>query len=160
MCNWDAFPIDSPKAVCNHEQSSREKYFHSLVRSNCDDRKTVTTTPSELSSKGINFPVDHVRALLDTVQKGVVVTDREGRVLMVNSLARKHLASYGTDEMLPVNIFRELLLVDPSEISRRIESGENEIDLRGRTAIRPYRVMIRWIPESDWLAIQFAGDDE
>jgi signal transduction histidine kinase len=120
----------------------------------------VTTTPSELSSKGINFPVDHVRALLDTVQKGVVVTDREGRVLMVNTLARKHLASYGKDELLPVNIFQELLLVDPLEISRRIESGENEIDLRGRTPIRPYRVQIRWIPESDWLAIQFSGDDE
>jgi signal transduction histidine kinase len=120
----------------------------------------VTTTPSELSSKGINFPVDHVRALLDTVQKGVVVTDREGRVLMVNTLARKHLASYGKDEMLPVNIFRELLLVDPLEISRRIEGGENEIELKGRTPIRPYRVTVRWIPESDWLAIQFSGDDE
>jgi signal transduction histidine kinase len=122
--------------------------------------RQVTTTSGDIAQKSINFPVDHVRALLDTVERGVVVTDRDGRVLMVNALARKHLASYTKGDLLPLNIFQDLLFVDPIEISRRIESGENEIELEGKTAIRPYHVRIRWIPESDWLAIQFAGDDE
>ena len=33
------------------------------------------------------MPQTILRALLDTVEKGVVVTDREGRLLMVNAVA-------------------------------------------------------------------------
>ena len=120
----------------------------------------ATLTAGDINQKSTNVPADYVRALLDTVEKGVVVTDREGRLLMVNAVARKHLASYTKDEILPLNIFQELLFVDPREVSRRIDGGENEIELEGKTAVRPYRVRIRWIPESDWLAIQFAGHDE
>ncbi|MGB8321467.1 MAG: PAS domain-containing sensor histidine kinase [Candidatus Acidiferrum sp.] len=119
-----------------------------------------TLTAGDINQRSTNVPADYVRALLDTVEKGVVVTDREGRLLMVNAVARKHLASYTKDEILPLNIFQELLFVDPREVSRRIDGGENEIELEGKTPVRPYKVRIRWIPESDWLAIQFAGHDE
>jgi len=89
----------------------------------------VTTASDDLNQKSIHLPVDYVRALLDTVDKGVVVTDREGRLLMINALARKHLATYTKDELLPLNIFQDLLFVDPIEVSRRIDGGENEIEL-------------------------------
>ena len=119
----------------------------------------LSTVPGTINPNSIHFPLDYVRALLDTVEKGVLVTDREGRLLMINASARKHLASYVKDELLPLNLFQELLFVDPQDVSRRIDGGENEFELEGKTAVRPYRVRIRWIPESDWIAIQFADHD-
>ena len=129
-------------------------FLHRLTMSS-----DLGTVPSSIATNSIHFPLDYVRALLDTVDKGVLVTDREGRLLMINASARKHLASYTKDELLPLNLFQELLFVDPREISRRIDGGENEFELEGKTAVRPYRVRIRWIPESDWIAIQFTEQD-
>jgi signal transduction histidine kinase len=120
----------------------------------------LTTASGALGHKDIHFPLDYVRAVLDTVEKGVLVTDREGRLLMINAQARKHLAGYAKDEIVPLNLFQDLLFIDATEVSRRIDGGENEFELEGKTAVRPYRVRIRWIPESDWLAIHFAGHDD
>src|SRR6267378_466362 len=82
---------------------------------------------------GINFPAEHVRALLDTVEKAVVVASRDGRVLMANARARKCLEEHGKSDLLSLNIFEELK-VEPREISKRIESGEHEITYRNLLA--------------------------
>ena len=120
----------------------------------------ITTTTGKFVPGGTNFPVEHVRALLDTVEKGVVVASRDGRVLMVNARAKKCLEEHGKPDVLSLNIFEELLNVQPREISRRIESGEHEIELSGRAGLKSFHVRVRWIPESDWVAIQFANEPE
>jgi len=94
------------------------------------------------------------------VDKGVVVANLDGRVLMVNARGRKCLEAHGKEETTPLNIFADVLRIDPKTISQRIESGENQIDLQGKTGVKAYRVRIRWMPESDWLAIQFENDEE
>jgi signal transduction histidine kinase len=122
---------------------------------------TTATTPSggntTLASHGL--PLERVRALLDTVDKGMVVADREGMVLAANLLARKCLEDYGKSDNHSLNILREMLNADPREISRRIEKGEHELELAGAVNNRAFRARVRWIPESDWLAIQFANDE-
>jgi len=120
----------------------------------------ITATSGNLGKSGISFPTDHVRALLDTVDKSVVVASRDGRVLMVNTRARKYLEEHGKTDVTTLNIFEDLLNVEPREISRRIESGENEIELAGKTSIKKFHARVRWIPESDWVAIQFANEAE
>jgi signal transduction histidine kinase len=94
------------------------------------------------------------------VDKGVVVANLDGRVLMVNARGRKCLEVHGKDEATPLNIFKDLLNIDPKTISQRIENGEHQLELEGRTSIKAYRARVRWIPESDWLAIQFENDEE
>jgi signal transduction histidine kinase len=120
----------------------------------------ITTTTGKFVPGGTNFPAEHVRALLDTVEKGVVVASRDGRVLMVNTRAKKCLEEHGKSDLLSLNIFEELLNVEPREISKRIESGEHEIELAGRIGLKSFRARVRWIPESDWVAIQFASEPE
>ncbi len=51
-----------------------------------------------------------------------------------------------------------MLNADPKEISLRIEKGEHEIDLAGTVDSRPFCARVRWIPESEWLAIQFVNE--
>jgi signal transduction histidine kinase len=121
---------------------------------------TVSSIMGKLGQGGSSLPVDHVRALLDTVERGVIVADREGVALIINARARKYLVDHGKEEKTPFNVFEDLLNIDPKEISRRIEGGENEIELEGRTSLKAYRVRVIWIPESDWLAVQFSNDGE
>jgi len=118
----------------------------------------ITATTGKFAHAGNNFPAETVRALLDTVDKGLVVANREGQVLMVNARARKCLEEQGKNDLSSLNIFADLLNVSPHEISRRIESGEHEIEITGRTAIRSFQACVKWIPESDWVAVQFAND--
>jgi len=102
--------------------------------------------------------VDQVRALLDTLDKALVVADREGRVLMANTRAHKCLEVYGVSGKDSFNLFHEIVKIDAKEISRRIDSGEHEIEIAGKPGIRAFSARVKWMPESDWLAIQFAGD--
>lgn len=120
----------------------------------------ATTDSGRIPAPSPNLTVEHVRALLETVDKGVVVANLEGRVLMVNARGRKCLAAHGKEETTPLNIFADVLNIDPKTISLRIENGENQLELEGNTSVRAYRVRVRWIPESDWLAIQFENDEE
>lgn len=121
---------------------------------------SATTDSGRIPAPSPNLTVEHVRALLETVDKGVVVANLEGRVLMVNARGRKCLEAHGKEETTPLNIFADVLKIDPKTISLRIENGENQLELEGNTGVRAYRVRVRWIPESDWLAIQFENDEE
>ena len=120
----------------------------------------VTTTTGKSVHSGTHFPADNVRALLDTIDKGMVVAGRDGRVLMVNGRAKKCLEEHGKHDVASLNIFEDLLNVRPQEISRRIESGENEIELSGMNGTKRFQARLRWIPESDWIAIQLANEPD
>jgi len=107
-----------------------------------------------------NLTIEHVRALLDTVDKSVIVANLDGRVLMVNARGTKCLEAHGKEEITPLNIFADVLNIDPKTIAQRIENGEHQLELEGHTSIRGYRARVRWIPESDWLAIQIENYEE
>jgi signal transduction histidine kinase len=118
----------------------------------------LTTTAGKSVLSGINFPADNVRALLDTMDRAVVVASRDGQVLMVNGRAKRCLEEQGKHNLTTLNIFEEVLNVRPQEISKRIESGENDIEIAGRNGSKSFQARLRWIPESDWIAIQFANE--
>ena len=120
----------------------------------------ATTGAGRVPTSSPNLTAEHVRALLDTVDKGVLLATLDGRVLMVNARGRKYLEAHGKDETTPLNIFADVLNIDPNTISQRIENGENQLELEGRTSIQAYRARVRWIAESDWLAIQIENDEE
>ncbi len=105
-----------------------------------------------------DLPLERVRALLETVDKSMVVADREGLVLVANARARKFLAEQGKSEKDSLNIFSEMLHADPQEISQRIQKGEHEIELAGTVNGRSFCARVKWIPESDWLVIQFVNE--
>src|SRR6516164_8404400 len=104
------------------------------------------------------FATDHVRALLDTMDRGIVIANREGEVLILNERARKCLEDRGIRGKSPLNLFQDVMNADAKEISHRILSGEHEIELRNVSNGNTCRASLRWIPESDWLTIQIANE--
>ncbi len=120
----------------------------------------VTKPMGSVAGHSEGLPYEQVRALLDTFDRGMLVADRQGFVILANTRARKCLADHGKGEQKSLNFFTELLNVDPKEILRRIEAGEPEIELAVQTELKPFRARVKWVPESDWLAVEFANEDK
>jgi signal transduction histidine kinase len=124
------------------------------------DMNSAAATPlgDDTTLASHDLPLGLVRALLETVDKGMVVADREGLVLVANARARKFLEGQEKSEKDSLNVFSEMLHADPQEISQRIQKGEHEIELAGTVSGRSFCACVKWIPESDWLVIQFVNE--
>jgi signal transduction histidine kinase len=96
-----------------------------------------------------------VTRLLDTLDKSLLVSERSGRILMVNSLARKCLDSLRLGEISRLNLFTDLLEVDAKRIFADIESGQHEVKLDLSRGEKKTRANIKWVPEPDWLVVEF-----
>jgi signal transduction histidine kinase len=96
-----------------------------------------------------------VTRLLDTFDKSLLVSERSGRILMVSSIARKCLDSLQLGEVSRLNLFSDLLEVDPKRIFADIESGQHEVKLDLSRGEKRTRASIKWVPEPDWLVVEF-----
>jgi signal transduction histidine kinase len=120
---------------------------------------TILSSPASGSPKdGASVSVEHVRSLLDRLDRGFIVATRDGQTLILNERAKKYLVAMGVDLDNPPNLLRELFQVDPVEITRRIEKGEKNITLESLVGGRAYRARLNWIPQSDWLAVEMETD--
>lgn len=108
---------------------------------------------TERRSKGVTLPPAVAQALFDTLDRGMVVAERNGSIVMANSRARQVLHE---EELRKGgrNLFQDILRVDPKVIFGQIESGEHEVDLRIESADGNSRARIQWLPEPDWLVVQ------
>src|SRR5260370_9801128 len=75
------------------------------------------------------LPLGFVLGLLDTIEKPLMVAERSGNLLLVNTRARQFLESHGYATTPCLNPFKDLLQHDARKIFSATESGENEVDL-------------------------------
>jgi signal transduction histidine kinase len=94
-----------------------------------------------------------VASLLDTVDRPLLVSERGGRILFANLRAQQCLSSLGVPVATQLNLFGELLHIDPKVIFGQIESGEHEVDLMVACPEGKARARIQWLPEPDWLVV-------
>jgi signal transduction histidine kinase len=118
----------------------------------------LSTAGSDNPKDGASVSVEHVRSLLDRLDRGFIVATRDGQTLILNERAKKYLVAMGVDLENPPNLLQELFHVDPSEIARRIEKGEKNIALEAMIGSRAYRARLNWIPQSEWLAVEMDTD--
>jgi len=119
----------------------------------------TSSSSSESSTSSASIPVEHVQALLYRLDRGFIVTSRDGQSLILNERAKKVLGQLGLDGNDSPNILLDVMKLDPAEVSRRIESGESEIRCDGVFGGKQFQARLCWIPESDWLAIELDGED-
>jgi signal transduction histidine kinase len=118
--------------------------------------RTLTTILSDTrTSSASEIPLSHVIRLLDTVDKSLLVSERSGRVVLANSRARKCLESVGLGEFARLNLFTDILEHDSKKIFTDIEGGEHEVKLDLQRGEKRTRASIRWMPEPDWLLVEF-----
>jgi signal transduction histidine kinase len=116
---------------------------------------TLGTTPTSAQGKLSPLAPNLVTGILDTLEHGVVVAERGGRLVLANGRARQCLETLGHPDFLQVNLFQDLLKKDPKEILGPIESGEREIEIELTRDDQKSRARVRWMPEPDWFIVQF-----
>ena len=113
-------------------------------------------TPSVLGARSSPaLPLSLVISLLDTLEKPLLILERNGRLVLATLSARQCLQSQGVPELERVDLFEHILGIGPKVIFDRFESGEREVNLEVNCGGRKARASIQWLPEQDWLLVQF-----
>src|SRR5467141_1944109 len=107
-----------------------------------------------------SLPIGYVRGLLDTVEKTLIVAERSGRLLLVNTRGRQFLESNGHTTIPGLNLFNDLLKVDARKIFSEIEKGEHEVELQIQRGDGKSTARVQWMPESDWLVLEIENESE
>jgi signal transduction histidine kinase len=119
----------------------------------------ASNSTGEQVSGRANVSLQQVRSFLDTLDHGVTLCDRAGLVIASNVLAQSCLEQLGLDDRRSLNILRDLLQVDAGDILQRMEEGEDEVALNGSYGGKHYQARMRWIRDSEWLAVELRVDD-
>jgi signal transduction histidine kinase len=106
------------------------------------------------------LPLGHIRALLDTIEKPLIVAERSGNLLLINTRAKQFLESHGHATTPGLNLFNDVLKADAREIFGELEKGEHEVDLPMQRGTAKSTARVRWMPEADWLAVEFEKKPE
>jgi signal transduction histidine kinase len=96
-----------------------------------------------------------VNRLLDTLDQSLLVAERSGRIILANSRAKKCLESIGLGEVSELNLYDQILQVEEKQIFREIEKGEQEVKLALTRGDKKATATVNWVPEPDWLVVQF-----
>jgi len=116
-------------------------------------RTVAPALPDERKS-GV-LPIRFVDGLLDTVEKPMIVAERDGSVLLANMRARQSLEAQGHSDMNGLNVFQDVLKREAQEVLSRLEAGHHEVELEVEKGDRKTRARVQWLPEPDWLIVQF-----
>ncbi len=106
------------------------------------------------------LPLSSVNGLLDALEKALVVAERDGNMLLMNSRARQCLEAHGYKEISGLNLFKDVLRTDAKQIYGQIEKGEHEIELSIECGGMKSTAWIQWMPEPDWLVVQLEKKTE
>src|SRR6202158_2311212 len=106
------------------------------------------------------LPLGFVRGLLDTMEKPLIVAERSGNLLLVNTRARQFLESQGYAAIQEINLFSDLLQVDSRKIFGQIEKGEHEVSPQIQRGKAKSSVRVQWMPEPDWLVVEIENKSE
>jgi signal transduction histidine kinase len=120
----------------------------------------VTMPPLSEERNRMALPLGFVNVLLDALEKPLIVAERNGSLLLVNSRARQCLESYGYSEISALNLFSDILSVESRQIFNQLEKGEHKVDLRIERGGIKSTARIQWMPEPDWLVVELENKSE
>jgi signal transduction histidine kinase len=155
MCKWNAFAIDSRKVLCQHEDSARENFFLLQWRDETREMPGIIAIPTVADQrKVLALPFGFVSALLEAARIPIWLAERTGRVLLSNESARQYLESESGSDSSRLNLFTDLLKVEPNLIAQKIDAGEPEVEMEVVRGERKTRARIQWIADPGCLLVR------
>jgi len=116
---------------------------------------SVTASLSSDEKKPTAIPLAFVIGLLDTLDKPLLIVERGGGIVLTNLCARQCLGSLDYREDSQTDLFRDLLKKDQKEIFKTLQNGEQDVAVEVVRGENKLRARIEWLPEPDWLIVQF-----
>ncbi len=106
------------------------------------------------------LPLGFVRGLFDTLEKPMIVAERSGNLLLLNTRAEQFVESIGYVTTPGLNLFKDLLKVDPGRILAELEKGEHKLEHQMQLGRVKATMRVQWMPESDWLVVEIASKSD
>ena len=113
-----------------------------------------TTAPPEIATS-TTLSYAGVKALLDFVDRGLLVSDLEGRIVMANLRGRECLATLGHTDYREANLIGDVLKASPDAFLQKIENGSREVQLEIISGTSKFLASVQRIPDQEWLLLQF-----
>ena len=115
-----------------------------------------------VESQSESFPASLTLRLLDLFEGPVLVANLSGGLLLVNERARHVLSLPESGAWARLNLFGDILRMDPQVLLGQIESGESEVDLQLETASGRVRARLAQLPNSESLVLrlELAGNTD
>jgi signal transduction histidine kinase len=101
-----------------------------------------------------SLPATLTLGLLDLFEVPLLAANLSGALLLVNDRARQALDLPESVGWKSLNLFSDILRMDPQVLLGQIESGESEVDLHLETASGRLRARLERLPDSEWLALR------
>src|SRR6266705_2266379 len=120
----------------------------------------IALPPTSEERNSAVLPLGVVSRLLDTIEEPLMVAERSGNLLLVNTRARQCLGFHGNAEIQGLNLFNDILQVDSKKIFGELERGQHEVNLNVEGAEKKSVARIRWMPEPDWLVVEIENKSE
>jgi signal transduction histidine kinase len=96
-----------------------------------------------------------ISGLLDALDKPLLVAERSGQIVLINSRARKELEVGAVQPADKMNLFTDVLKVEPRKVFDELERGGYTINLEIARGEKKGRAKIQWMPQADWLLTEF-----
>ena len=96
-----------------------------------------------------------LRALLDSVDQGLLASELDGRIVIANLKGRQYLASLGYPDYREINLLGDLLKTSPDALLDKMESGSREIQLEIVSGAGKFLATVQRVSEQDWWVLQF-----
>ena len=114
----------------------------------------IATTTVADQRKVLDLPAGFVKTLLEITKTPVWVAEKSGRVLLSNENARRYLGAESGSDFSQLNVFHDLLKVEPNQIGQKIDAGEHEMEMLVERGEKKIRTRIQWIVEPGCLIVQ------
>ena len=101
-----------------------------------------------------SLPANLTVSLLDLFEVPCLVANLSGALLLVNDRARQALDLPESVGWRRLNLFGDILRMDPQVLLGQIESGESEVDLQLETASGRLRARLERLSNSEWLVLR------
>jgi len=124
----------------------------------------VSTSGSRASSllyeqRSPVFSKGAISGLLDTLDKSLLLAERSGQLLLINSRARKELQLDSAQAPEKLNLFSDVLNVEPRKIFDELERGGYTVNLEMTRDGKKGTAKIQWMPQPDWLVTELELHD-
>jgi len=157
MCKWNAFAIDTLEGLCQHENSTREIFFPCL-RGLTTQMSGIASTPEQGTVPALSG--GFVKTLLEAASGPIWIAERSGRIILSNRAAMEYLGTGIPGDLTRLNLFTDVLKVEPSQIGHKLEAGENELELEVVREEQKVRARIQWLADPGCLVARLEMQPE
>lgn len=115
---------------------------------------TVASTLSGQKDSAF-LSTDLLTDLLDSMNMAMLVAERSGRIVLINSQVKSQLDLEGSRNSDELNLYTDILHSSQREILSEIQKAGNKIEREIPRQGKLFRAKVQWMPQSDWLVVQF-----